>query len=230
MKPAKTWRRSSPCSSRLGSGYAARKPGHTMQRSRPCTGRRRDTTITVRATSCWSVGDQIIETPCVIRGRSQETFSYRDMLMEFMASGARWYSAPRPMLRDELFDVDLGRPSPRNDEPAFDAANVLRFGRDLLYLVSATGNDIGGRWLQTQLGDEYRRALPQGRLFRQPHRLDPGGAAAGAGARQSGTPQRRHPAGVSQAVGGDLQPADGEPGVATRPNTCATPSAASGST
>lgn len=102
------------------------------------------------------VGDQIIETPNVIRGRSQETFSYRDMLMELMASGARWYSAPRPMLRDSLFDVDLGKPSPRNDEPAFDAANVLRFGRDLLYLVSATGNEIGGRWLQTQLGDEYR--------------------------------------------------------------------------
>jgi N-dimethylarginine dimethylaminohydrolase len=102
------------------------------------------------------VGDQIIETPCVIRGRSQETFSYRDMLMEFMAGGARWHSAPRPMLRNSLFDVDLGKPSPRNDEPAFDAANILRFGRDLLYLVSATGNEIGGRWLQTHLGDEYR--------------------------------------------------------------------------
>jgi N-dimethylarginine dimethylaminohydrolase len=60
------------------------------------------------------------------------------------------------MLLDSLFDVDMDRPVPRNDEPAFDAANVLRFGRDLLYLVSGTGNELGGQWLQTMLGDDYR--------------------------------------------------------------------------
>ena len=60
------------------------------------------------------------------------------------------------MLRDELYDVDLEQPTPREDEPAFDAANVLRFGEDLLYLVSATGNRRGGRWLQTILGDRFR--------------------------------------------------------------------------
>lgn len=102
------------------------------------------------------IGDQIIETPNVIRSRSQETFSYRELLLGYLASGARWYSAPRPMLLDALFDVDLDRPTPRNDEPAFDAANVLRFGRDLLYLVSGTGNELGGVWLQTILGSEYR--------------------------------------------------------------------------
>ena len=41
------------------------------------------------------IGDQIIETPNVIRSRSQETFSYRALLMEYMNSGASWYSAPR---------------------------------------------------------------------------------------------------------------------------------------
>jgi N-dimethylarginine dimethylaminohydrolase len=102
------------------------------------------------------VGNQIIETPNVIRSRSQEAFSYRSILMEYLKSGARWYSAPKPMLLDELFDVDMSRPVPRDDEPAFDAANVLRFGRDLLYLVSATGNELGGHWLQTILGDEFR--------------------------------------------------------------------------
>jgi len=102
------------------------------------------------------IGDQIIETPNVIRSRAQETFSYRSLLMEYMKSGAKWYSAPRPMLLDTLFDVDLDKPTPRNDEPAFDAANVLRFGRDLIYLVSATGNELGGQWLQTILGDKFR--------------------------------------------------------------------------
>lgn len=102
------------------------------------------------------IGDQIIETPNVIRSRQQESFSYRKLLIEYMNAGAKWYSAPRPMLLDSLFDVDLERPTPRNDEPAFDAANILRFGRDLVYLVSATGNEMGGHWLQTILGSQFR--------------------------------------------------------------------------
>jgi N-dimethylarginine dimethylaminohydrolase len=102
------------------------------------------------------IGDHIIETPNVIRSRAQESFSYRTMMVDYLKSGAKWYSAPKPMLLDSLFDVDLDKPTPRNDEPAFDAANVLRLGRDLIYLVSGTGNELGGQWLQTILGDEFR--------------------------------------------------------------------------
>jgi N-dimethylarginine dimethylaminohydrolase len=102
------------------------------------------------------ITDQIIETPNVIRSRAQETFSYRTLLMQYLKSGAKWYSAPRPMLLDSLFDVDLKKPTPRNDEPVFDAANVLRLGQDLIYLVSATGNELGGHWLQSVLGDKFR--------------------------------------------------------------------------
>lgn len=102
------------------------------------------------------IGDHIIETPNVIRSRAQETFSYRTLLVDYLKSGAKWYSAPKPMLLDALFDVDLNKPTPRNDEPAFDAANVLRLGRDLIYLVSGTGNRLGGQWLQTILGDDFR--------------------------------------------------------------------------
>ena len=102
------------------------------------------------------IGDHIIETPNVIRSRAQETFSYRTLLMEYMKSGAKWYSAPKPMLLDSLFDVDLDKPTPRNDEPAFDAANILRFGQDLIYLVSSTGNELGGQWLQGILGGNFR--------------------------------------------------------------------------
>jgi len=103
------------------------------------------------------IGDQIIETPTVIRSRAQETFSYRTLLIDYMKSGARWYSAPKPMLLDSLFEgVDLKKPTPRNGEPVFDAANVLRLGQDLIYLVSATGNEMGGEWLQGILGNQYR--------------------------------------------------------------------------
>ena len=102
------------------------------------------------------IGDHIIETPNVIRSRAQESFSYRTMLVDYLKSGAKWYSAPKPMLLDSLFEVDPYKPTPRNDEPAFDAANVLRLGRDLIYLVSGTGNELGGHWLQTILGDDFR--------------------------------------------------------------------------
>jgi N-dimethylarginine dimethylaminohydrolase len=60
------------------------------------------------------------------------------------------------MLLDSMFEVDPDRPVPLEHEPAFDAANVLRLGRDLIYLVSATGNELGGQWLQTILGETFR--------------------------------------------------------------------------
>ena len=101
------------------------------------------------------IGDTIIETPNVIRGRSLETGSYRRLLMEYYDSGAKWFSAPKPLLEDRLFEFDPAAPTPQHFEPAFDAANILRFGRDLLYLVSATGNELGGHWLQRILGDEF---------------------------------------------------------------------------
>lgn len=101
------------------------------------------------------VGNQIIETPNVIRGRMLEAYSYRRILVEYLKAGAKWYSAPKPMLLDSLFAVD-DDPVPRDDEPVFDAANVLRFGQDLLYLISATGNALGAQWLQTVLGDDFR--------------------------------------------------------------------------
>jgi len=78
------------------------------------------------------------------------------MMVDYLKSGAKWYSAPKPMLLDSLFEADPARPTPRNDEPAFDAANVLRLGQDLIYLVSGTGNELGGQWLQTILGDDFR--------------------------------------------------------------------------
>mgnify|MGYP005626163899 FL=1 len=102
------------------------------------------------------IGDHIIETPNVMRSRAQETFSYRTMMVDYLKSGAKWYSAPKPMLLDSLFEVDPDKPTPRNHEPAFDAANILRLGQDLIYLVSGTGNEMGGQWLQTILGDAYR--------------------------------------------------------------------------
>jgi N-dimethylarginine dimethylaminohydrolase len=46
--------------------------------------------------------------------------------------------------------------TPDDPEAMFDAANICRLGRDILYLISPTGNLAGARWLQDFLGKEYR--------------------------------------------------------------------------
>jgi scyllo-inosamine-4-phosphate amidinotransferase 1 len=103
-----------------------------------------------------AVGDTIIETPMVLRSRFLEPFAYKGLLLEYFASGARWLSAPKPRLADELYDATAPAGHRLRDfEPAFDAANVLRFGTDLLYLVSDSGNELGWQWLQRALGERY---------------------------------------------------------------------------
>jgi len=104
-----------------------------------------------------AVGGTIIETPNVFRSRYFETFEYKDILLDYMKSGSRWISAPKPRLLDELYnDSDPSQSALRNLEPVFDAANVLRAGRDIFYLVSDSGNELGCQWLQNALGEEYR--------------------------------------------------------------------------
>lgn len=103
------------------------------------------------------VGRTIIEAPMTLRSRYCETLAYKDLLLEYFASGAGWISAPRPRLLDDTYDAGAADGVVlRNHEPVFDAANVLRLGRDLLYLVSSSGNMLGCRWLQSVLGDGYR--------------------------------------------------------------------------
>ena len=41
-------------------------------------------------------------------------------------------------------------------EIVFEAANTLRLGKDLLYLLSSSGNALGAKWLQSVLGNDYK--------------------------------------------------------------------------
>ncbi len=104
-----------------------------------------------------TLGNWIIETPMTLRCRQYETVSFKPLLLDYMRGGARWVSAPKPRLADEAYCLDGSHPLVLTEaEPVFDAANVLRLGRDLLYLVSDTGNKIGAAWLQSIVGPEYR--------------------------------------------------------------------------
>lgn len=68
-----------------------------------------------------------------------------------MLNGARWISAPKPRLLDNIYDQRRNSSLLRlnNDEPVFDAANVLRAGYD------SSGNEMGMTWLSSILGSDY---------------------------------------------------------------------------
>lgn len=105
------------------------------------------------------VGSAIIQAPGPMRARMFELAGLRTLFQERMLAGSAWISAPVPQLLDELYPLDdTGRPVLGESEPVFDAANVLRAGRDLFYLVSGSGNELGARWLQTTLSalGDYR--------------------------------------------------------------------------
>ncbi len=87
-----------------------------------------------------------------MRARYFETFNLRPLFQRYLDRGGYWLSMPRPRLADQLFGLDEdGLPVLREAEPAFDAANVLRIGKDLLYQVSRSGNEAGLRWLDSTL-------------------------------------------------------------------------------
>lgn len=98
------------------------------------------------------VDSLIIESPSPMRARRHELAGLRGLFQERMRAGSSWIAAPPPELREQLYPLDAsGRPTLGEEEPAFEAANVLRAGDDLFYLVSSSGNELGLHWLQTTL-------------------------------------------------------------------------------
>ena len=96
------------------------------------------------------LGNMLIETPCPVRARYFETRLYEDILYEAFADGALWLSAPKPRLLDHSYQFEdiKGRPTLTDREIIFDAPNIVRVGRDLLYQVSNSGNMKGYQWLK----------------------------------------------------------------------------------
>ena len=110
------------------------------------------------------VGDQIIEAPMGWRSRYHEHHAYKDLCKEYFRAGARWVSAPRPQLGDESYKAEFVAPKEdepmrtilTEHEPLFDAADVIRCGRDLFVAQSSCCNRLVIAWLARHLGDGYR--------------------------------------------------------------------------
>lgn len=106
------------------------------------------------------IGDIIVEASLSWRCRHHEIEAYRPLIKSYFRQGAGWLQAPRPQLTDELFSADyqfdLGGYAITEFEPVFDAADFVRFGRDIVVQKSHVTNDFGIDWLQRTLGDTYQ--------------------------------------------------------------------------
>ena len=50
------------------------------------------------------VGEEIIEAPMAWRSRFFEYRAYRPLLKEYFMQGAKWTTAPKPLMSNELYD------------------------------------------------------------------------------------------------------------------------------
>lgn len=118
------------------------------------------------------VGDTVIESPSQERYRYYEPHAFHGIWHSYFKEGFRWLAAPKPMLPDGTMITyeENGQRHQKlsEDEILFEAANVVRMGRDLLYLVSRSGNNLGAKWLQSALGSDYR-VHPTSEVYRASH-------------------------------------------------------------
>tara|TARA_B100000242_G_C43053656_1_gene492500 strand:- start:2799 stop:3965 length:1167 start_codon:yes stop_codon:yes gene_type:complete len=136
-------------------------------------------------------GNKIISTPPSSRYRQNEYFAFYEIFQNLQNNPeTSWVSVPKPSL-PKGFSLPLNKTPTElelqennkhadlssglteqltyliDSEMIFDAANIIRIGRDILYLVSSTGNLSGYKWLKNFLGDDYRIHLT--RTYRSSH-------------------------------------------------------------
>ncbi|MFT7816495.1 glycine amidinotransferase, mitochondrial [Arapaima gigas] len=116
------------------------------------------------------VGNEIIEAPMAWRARFFEYRAYRPLIKEYFSKGAKWTTAPKPTMADELYDQDYpirtvedrhklaaqGKFVTTEFEPCFDAADFMRAGRDIFVQRSQVTNYLGIEWMRRHLGPTYK--------------------------------------------------------------------------
>ena len=100
------------------------------------------------------IGDEIIEAPMAWRSRFFEYRAYRPLIKEYFKQGAKWTTAPKPQMADQLYDAQYpmenvlerhalaaeGKFVTTEFEPCFDAADFIRAGRDIFVQRSQVYN------------------------------------------------------------------------------------------
>jgi len=120
------------------------------------------------------VGDEIIETPPMVRSRYFETQFLTPVFADYFRQGARWTVMPRPIMTDASFDTSYslknsiggptepvaGEPRPSSYdvglEMMFDGAQCLRLGRDIIANISTANHELAVDWLERHLEGRFR--------------------------------------------------------------------------
>jgi glycine amidinotransferase len=106
------------------------------------------------------VGDAIIEAPMSWRCRYYEVEAFRGLIKSYFRGGARWLSAPRPQLTDDLWNSAVASDPTAwaitEFEPVFDTADFMRFGEDIVCQRSHVTNEFGIEWLRRAVEPDFR--------------------------------------------------------------------------
>jgi len=118
------------------------------------------------------LGNTILEAPMSWRCRYFESQVYHTPLLKLWNAnkGSRWVQPPKPLMRKDLYNLNyptflLDRIDfaerfeymlNDNAEPVFDAADILRCGKDLFVQKGFTTNFNGIEWLRREFGEDFR--------------------------------------------------------------------------
>ena len=120
-----------------------------------------------------TIGNEMLEATMSLRSRWFEYLSYRPLLEQYFEEdpNMRWEAAPKPRLTERSYKKDywkrfdamseeerLERTKARDwsiteAEPLFDAADIARFGKDLVVQQSSVTNAAGISWLRRHFPD-----------------------------------------------------------------------------
>lgn len=118
------------------------------------------------------VGNTVVEAPSQEGHRYFEAMGLYDIWYEYFKEGFRWICGPKPRLTEghKIPFYENGKKHYKlyEKEILFEPANTVRMGKDLLYLVSRSGNNIGAKWLSSVLGEEYRVHTTE-KIYRASH-------------------------------------------------------------
>jgi glycine amidinotransferase len=113
------------------------------------------------------LGNEIIETSCMQRNRYFENDLLKSIFYKYFEEGSKWTCAPRPTLTDNSFDYSYSKMinpnfysnssnKPESFEIIFDAAQCLKFGKDIVMNVSTKNHLLGAEWLRRHLDGRFR--------------------------------------------------------------------------
>lgn len=117
-------------------------------------------------------GNEILETPPQVRARYFENDLLKPIFYRYFKQGSRWTTMPRPIMTDCSFDTSYvsGQHVPAIEEVyaqaesefdvgyemMFDAAQCIRFGKDILVNVATENHGLGFQWLEQHFENKFR--------------------------------------------------------------------------